>query len=151
MFLKDTIMKRIFTFIAISLAAVMTAKADDRPVTFEQLPAAAQSFINNHFQSDRISYATVDDDLILPDYTVVLVSGVKIQFSNNGSLEKIDAKKAGVPEELIPVQILDYVKRHYQDVRFVEYEIDRRSYETKLSNGMELRFNKNFALVGIDD
>jgi hypothetical protein len=29
--------------------------------------------------------------------------------------------------------------------------VGRRSYEVKLSNGLELRFNRNFALVGIDD
>ncbi len=143
-------MKKTLSILAISLAFVVTAKADDRPVTFEQLPVAAQKFINDNYSNDSVSYATVDDDLIRPDYTVVLVSGVKIQFQNNGALEKIEAKR-GVPEGLIPVQITDYVGRHYRDVSFVEYEVGRRHYEVKLSNGMELKFNRNFNLVGIDD
>ena len=143
-------MKKIFCIIAISMAFLMTAKADDRPVTFEQLPAAAQAFITDNYPGDKVSYATKDDDIIMPDYTVVLVSGVKIQFEHNGALDKIESK-SGIQETLVPVQIRDYVARHYQDVRFVEYEVGRRTYEVKLSNGMELKFSRNFALIGIDD
>lgn len=143
-------MKKIFAILALSMAVLTVAKAGDRPVTFNQLPAPAQTFINTNYPDDKISFATVDDDLIRPDYSVVLVSGVRIQFNNDGSLEKIESK-AGVPEGLIPVQIRDYVKLHYPDAAFYEYEIGRRSYEVKLSNRLELKFNRNFYLVEIDD
>ena len=56
-----------------------------------------------------------------------------------------------MPAGLIPVQIREYVRHNYHDVAYVEYEVGRRTYEVKLSNGMELTFNKNFALIGIDD
>ena len=62
------------------MAFAMTANADDRPVVFEQLPLAAQSFIKQYYPEDKISYATKGDDLILPEYTVVLVIGVKVVF-----------------------------------------------------------------------
>lgn len=143
-------MKKIFAILALSMAVLTVAKAGDRPVTFNQLPAPAQTFINTNYPDDKISFATVDDDLIRPDYSVVLVSGVRIQFNNDGSLEKIESK-AGVPEGLIPVQIRDYVKLHYPDAVFYEYEIGRRSYEVKLSNRLDLKFNRNFYLVEIDD
>lgn len=143
-------MKKIFAILALSMAVLTVAKAGDRPVTFNQLPAPAQTFINTNYPDDKISFATVDDDLIRPDYSVVLVSGVRIQFNNDGSLEKIESK-AGVPEGLIPVQIRDYVKLHYPDAVFYEYEIGRRIYEVKLSNRLELKFNRNFYLVEIDD
>ena len=143
-------MKKIFAILALSMAVLTVAKAGDRPVTFNQLPAPAQTFINTNYPDDKISFATVDDDLIRPDYSVVLVSGVRIQFNNDVSLEKIESK-AGVPEGLIPVQIRDYVKLHYPDAVFYEYEIGRRSYEVKLSNRLDLKFNRNFYLVEIDD
>ena len=79
-------MKRMFITIAIVLASVTFAKADDRPVTFEQLPKAAQTFINTNFPKDKVSFATVDDDIIAPDYEVALVSGVMMQFRHDGSL-----------------------------------------------------------------
>lgn len=143
-------MKRIFAIAVVMMSVVSIMKAGDRPVTFAQLPVSAQTFITQNFPEDKISYATVDDDLILPDYNVVLVSGMRIQFEHNGALEKISSVK-GVPVALIPVQIKDYVNAHYPDATFVDYEIGRRSYEVKLSNRMELKFNRNFILVEIDD
>lgn len=143
-------MKKIFAIIAVSMVAVTLAKADDRPVGFSQLPSAAQTFINDTYPGEKISYATVDDDLIRPDYNVVLASGVRIQFENDGRLEKIEAR-SGVPEGVVPVQICDYVGMHYPDAVIVEYEIGRRAYEVRLSNRLELKFNRNFNLIEIDD
>ncbi|MBQ8811268.1 MAG: PepSY-like domain-containing protein [Bacteroidales bacterium] len=143
-------MKRFLVIIAMTMASLSIMKADDRLVTFTQLPAAAQAFINTNYPSDKISYATVDDDFIRPDFNVVLVSGVRIKFENNGALEKIESP-AGVPDILIPVQIRDYVKIHYPDSIIREYEIGRRHYEIKLSNRLELKFNRNFNVIEIDD
>ena len=80
----------------------------------------------------------------------MLANGVKIQFEHSGALEKIESR-AGIPVELIPFQIRDYVKMHYPDAIFVEYEIGKRSYEVKLSNRLELKFNRNFNVIEIDD
>ncbi len=143
-------MKRIITFIAVAIASVSIMKADDRPVTFAQLPSAAQSFINANFPEEKVSYSTKDDDFIRPDYKVVFVSGTRLQFDYAGALEKVSAR-TGVPEKLVPVQILEYVKVHFPDAFVVEYEIDRKSYEVKLSNRLELKFNKNFNIIEIDD
>ena len=143
-------MKKIFAIIAITLATVSSVKADDRPVTFTQLPAAAQEFINKTYPNEKISFATIDDDLIRPDYSVVLASGIKLQFENNGSLEKIESR-TGVPSQVVPAQILDYVKTHYPDTKIVEYEVSRFVYEVKLSNRLEINFNKNFKPVRYDD
>lgn len=144
-------MKNIFATLFISLAFITLAKADDKPATYDQLPAAAKTFIAENYSADQISYITVDDDIILPDYTVMLQSGVKIEFENNGSLSKISSSQNGIPAEIIPMQIRDYVRRNYPDAAYVSYEIDRNSYEVTLSNRLELKFNSRFALVEIDD
>ena len=144
-------MKNIFATLFISLAFITLAKADDKPATYDQLPAAAKTFIAENYPADQISYITVDDDIIRPDYTVMLQSGVKIEFENNGSLSKISSSQNGIPAEIIPMQIRDYVRRNYPDAAYVSYEIDRNSYEVTLSNRLELKFNSRFALVEIDD
>ena len=143
-------MKKIFAIAAIALASLQIISADDRPVTFNQLPAAAQAFINTNYAGEKFSYATVDDALILPDYNVMLANGVKIQFEHNGALEKIESR-AGIPSDLVPVQIRDYVQLHYPDAIFTGYEIGRKSYEVKLSNRLEIKFNRNFHVIEIDD
>lgn len=143
-------MKNVFVILAISLASSVFAYADDRPVTFSQLPSAAQVFINDTYPGEKISFATVDDDLIRPDYSVVLASGVRLQFENDGRLEKIEAR-AGVPEAVVPVQIRDYVRIHYPDAVIVEYEVGKRTYDVKLTNRLEFKFNRNFNLIEVDD
>lgn len=144
-------MKRMFITIAIVLASVTIAKADDKPVTFEQLPKAAQTFINTNFPKDKVSFATVDDDIIAPDYEVVLVSGVMMQFRNDGSLESIKSRTGNIPAGIIPQQIINGVKGYYPDAMILEYDIDRLSYEVKLSNRMEIKFDRNFNIIEIDD
>ena len=144
-------MKRMFITIAIVLASVTIAKADDRPVTFEQLPKAAQTFINTNFPKDKVSFATVDDDIIAPDYEVALVSGVMMQFRNDGSLESIKSRTGNIPAGIIPQQIINGVKGYYPDAMILEYDIDRLSYEVKLSNRTEIKLDRNFNIIEIDD
>ena len=143
-------MKRMFITIAIVLASVTFAKADDRPITFEQLPKAAQTFINTNFPKDKVSFATVDDDIIAPDYEVALVSGVMIQFRHDGRLESIKSR-TGIPAGIVPQKIIDGVKGYYPDAMVIEYDIDRLTNEVKLSNRMEIKFDKNFNIIEIDD
>lgn len=143
-------MKRIFAIIALALTAVLSSKADDRPVDFNRIPAQAQTFISDTYPGVLVEYALRDDDLIRPDYTVMLKGGVKIQFDNDGRLEKIESGD-GIPAAVIPVQMRNYVEMHYPGAVIVEYEVGRRSYEVRLSNRMELKFNANFNLVEIDD
>ena len=132
--------------VLISMACV----AEDRPVVSDQLPAPAKEFLNVNYPGEKISYAVVDDDLIRPDYTVRLANGVEIQFDNSGALEKISAR-IGVPESVIPVQISDYVKSNYPEAVIIEYEIGRREYDVELSNGLDLKFNGKFRIIGLDD
>ena len=143
-------MKKFFVLLAVSLASLSIMKADDRPVTFAQLPAPAQAFINTNYPDDKVSYATVDDDFIRPDYTVRLASGVKIDFEHSGALDNIESR-AGIPEKIVPVQILEYVKAHHPEAIVTGYDIGKRTYEVKLSNRLELKFNSSFHLVEVDD
>ena len=144
-------MKRIL-FVLIGLLAIGSiSKADDRPVRFEQLPKAAQKFVKTNFADNKVVFVAKDDDIVAPDYEVVLDNGTVLQFSSIGSLEKIEAFKAGVPMNLIPEKIKEYVTATYPEVYYREYEIDRGKHEVKLSNGLELTFNSVFTLIEVDD
>lgn len=144
-------MKKTVLIIALALAGITSVMADDRPVTFTQLPVAAQQFINTNYPGDKVSFATVDDDIIRPEYQVVLASGVMLQFENDGRLEKIESRKGEMPSGLIPVQIIEVVKIHYPDAKIISYEVGKRTYEVKLSNRMELKFNSSFNIIEVDD
>ena len=144
-------MKRFIVTIALVVASLTIVYAKDKPVTFSQLPVAAQAFINKNFPDDKVSFASVDDDIIRPDYQVVLASGVMLDFENNGKLEKISTRNGNIPDGIIPAEILNAVNAQYPDAKVLEYEIDRRTYEVKLSNRMELKFNSRFDVIEIDD
>lgn len=148
---KGLKMKRIVVIMALVMASLSMVKADDRPVTFDQLPKAAKKFINTNFPDDKVSFATVDDDLIGPDYEVVLASGVMLQFENNGSLEQIKVRNGNIPAGIVPMQIIQIAAQYYPEARIIEFDVDRKSYEVKLSNGMEMEFTRTFQLIEIDD
>lgn len=148
------IMKRILTFfVAVSLVALLACKnyVEDKPVDFKKLPVAAQTFVNANYSGVAVLYTTKDDDVILPDYTVMLQNGVKLQFSNGGELEGIKVREGSVPAGIVPVQIEEYVKAAYPGVVIKEYDVDKNSHEVKLSNRLEIKFNRNFQVVEIDD
>ena len=144
-------MKRTLITLALVLATFAIVKADDRPVTFNQLPQAAQTFINTNYPDEKVAFATVDDDFIRPDYHVALVCGVMLQFEHSGSLEKIETRNGNIPAGIIPFQIIDVVKQYYPETQITEYEIGKRSYEVKLSNRMEMKFNTKFQVIELDD
>lgn len=144
-------MKKLILII-VSLAAFMSVvRAEDKPVTFNQLPESARSFIDSNYQSVKLVLATKDDDFIRPEFHVVLENGVALQFDNDGRLEKIASRSGDIPAAVIPKQITDIVKSHYPDAYIVEYEVDRKTYEVKLSNRIEITFDSSFRLVEIDD
>lgn len=144
-------MKKILALALALIAFAAVSKADDRPVTADQLPAAAKTFIKSYYPDEKISFVTKDDDLIRPDFNVVLSNGVRIDFDNSGSLDKIEVGKTMMPSGIVPVQISDYVSAHFPEVRIIGYEVGRRTFEVKLSNGMDLKFNTRYALIEIDD
>ena len=147
-------MKRLFTlFFAFSLVALLACEkyGEDKPVDFKKLPDLAQTFVKTNYPDVAVLYVTRDDDIIRPDYTVGLANGVKVDFDSKGALEKIETLNGEIPVGLIPVQITDYVKANYSDAVILEYDVEKYSYEVKLSNRLELKFNTRFALVEIGD
>ena len=150
---NELVMKKLLVFFfAVSLVALLACQkyGEDRPVDFGSLPEAAQAFVKSHYADVKVLYVTKDDDIIFPDYTVRLENGVEIQFSKDGALEKLESP-AGVPDGVVPVQIVEYVKAKYPGTVILDYEVDRASYEVKLSNRLELKFNSSFKLIEIDD
>ena len=146
-------MKRFFILLALVLPfGVSVASADnDRIIDKSKLPAAAQSFINEHCANAKLSYAKLDKDFLISSYEVVFADGSRLEFSNKGEWEEVDCRRNEVPAVLIPAALSEYVKANYPDNKIVRIERDSRGYELKLSNGLELKFNKDFVIVDIDD
>lgn len=140
--------KSLFALLAFVLTICMPAKADnDRVITFEQLPAQAQTLLKQHFADKVPLIVTVDWD----DYKVIYQSGERVEFDKKGNWKELDCKVSAVPTALIPEPIKVSVKTTFPGAVIIKLDRDRRGYDVKLNNGMELEFNKNFQVVDIDD
>lgn len=132
-------------------AAQVSFAGDKRPVTLEDLPAPAQHFIKNYFGTATVSRITVDSQMFDREYKVVFTDGREVEFSKAGEWEEVEAKRAEFPMGVLPQQIRRYLEQHYPNQAVSRVERDRRGYEVKLRNGVELDFDNRFQLLKVDD
>lgn len=149
-------MKRIIQTALVALVCLVTfqvsAVADnDKPVSMTQLPTTAQQLIKKHFSKKKVALAKQETGLFEKSYDVVFNNGEKVEFDRRGNWTEIDCKMSSVPASLIPAKIAQYVKSTYPGTKILKIEKDDNRYEIKLSNRLEITFNKNFQVVDIDD
>lgn len=146
-------MKRIFILLLTILPLISsTARAEkDRPITFEQLPQKAQQFIQKYFAEEKIAFAKSERDFFEMDYLVVFTSGKKIEFLRSGDWEKVDCRYSAVPAELVPEAIANKVKEMYPDAIICVIDKENNYTEVDLNNGLDLKFDKKYNLIAIDD
>ena len=130
----------------------VSAFADnDKPISMSQLPATAQQIIKKHFSGKKVALAKMETGLFEKSYDVVFNNGEKIEFDRKGNWTEIDCKMSSVPAALIPAKIKQYVKSTYPGAKIIQIEVDASEYEVKLSNRLEVTFNKSFQVIDIDD
>jgi hypothetical protein len=153
---KKKIMKRIIQSAVVALVCLVafsvSALADnDKPVNVNQLPATAQQTLKKHFSAKKVALAKMESGLFEKSYDVVFNNGEKVEFDRNGNWTEINCKMSSVPAGLVPAKITSYVKSTYPGTKILQIEKDDNRYEVKLSNRLEVTFNKNFQVVDIDD
>lgn len=146
-------MKKLMILAVALLALGTTAVSadNDRPINVNQLPKTAQQFISQHFPNEKISFAKVERDFLEIKYEVVFTNSTKIEFLKNGQWKEVDCKFSKVPAAIVPQQIASFVTQNYPDISIIQIDRDKRDYEIKLSNGLELTFDLKFNLIDIDD
>lgn len=143
--------KVIFLFVCLFTMS-MTAVADtDKPIQIGQLPLKAQTFISTYFKNAKVAMAKQETDLFYKSYDVIFTSGDKIEFDKSGEWTEVKCIKDGVPSQIIPQQIKDYVNTNYPDDKILKIEKNSREYEIKLSGRWEIKFDKQFRVIDIDD
>ena len=144
--------KIILALAAIFSIGVFSASADnDKIINKSQLPAQAQQFINEHFNGIDLSYAKEERDILKKSFEVRLANGAKIEFSDKGVWEEVDCQFSEVPAAIIPVAIKNYIDENFAGEKVISIERNRLNYEVKLSNRLELKFDKEFNIYDIDD
>ena len=142
--------KSIFFVLALvmSICLPLTLMADnDQVITFDRLPATAQTMLKQNFSEKVPLVITADWD----DYKVMYTNGDKVEFDKKGNWRDIECKTSQVPADLIPAQITANVNATFPGTSITEIDRDRRGYSVKLSNGLELEYNRNFQVIELDD
>ena len=146
-------MKKLMILSAILIVfGITTACADnDKPIAVTQLPQKAQQFIKTHFSKEKVAFAKLERDFLETTYEVVFTNSTKLEFQKDGNWKEVDCKYSTVPTGIVPAQIAQYVTQNYPDTKIVKIDRDKRDYEVKLTNGLELTFDLKFNLIDIDD
>ena len=137
---------------AVFSVGILAAVADnDKLINKSQLPKPAQEFIDAHFAGIDLLYAKEDCNILFSSYEVRLANGVKLEFSSKGNWEEVDCQQGAVPAAIVPQPIKEYIEKSYAGESILAIEKNRNDYEVKLSNRLELKFDKDFNLYDIDD
>ena len=56
-----------------------------------------------------------------------------------------------VPTALIPPPVASTIQANYPDAMITKIDKERNGFEVDLANGLELKFNKQGAIVDMDD
>lgn len=144
-------MKKLFVLICAAIVSTPLFAGDDRAISVDRFPAPARQFIDLHFKDVKVVLSTVDREMFDTTYEVFFADGRKVEFDSKGAWSEIDCHHARVPDGAIPEAIRRYIADNYPERYVTEIDRDRRDYEVKLDSGLELTFDLQFRLIGIDD
>ncbi len=145
-------MKKLFLLLVVSIVGMVPMLADnDKMITREELPEKVQMFLTQHFEGIEVLYAKADRDMgVVTSYDVVLKGDVKVEFNRSGDWTSVDCEKGQVPNGVLPLGVLVYVGKRFAGAYVVEIEKGLRGYEVKLSNDIDLEFDKDGKFLRVD-
>lgn len=145
--------KRLFIAL-IAVAGISTAAMarDTYAHDASVLPQAAQMTLAKNFKAE-VSVVKIEKDFgRVSEYEVVLSDGTEITFDRDGNWDNIEVRKTmKIPSAFIPAAIAKYVKTNMSGENIVGIDKDRSGYDVELSNGVDMKFNKNGQFVRYDD
>ena len=101
-------------------------------------------------RNKKVAYIMLDPGY-LKSYEVVFDDATKVEFNKKGQWKEVDMNTQAVPSEFIPEAIQAYVNTAFPDAFICHIDVEKGKKEVKLSNGLELKFNKRNLLMEVDD
>lgn len=145
------------TKITIILAVVLIlitgcVYGQDRAINPNQLPKTAKMFLYTNFKGIAIGSAVEDREIYgVDEYKVYLANGIKVEFDSTGNWKEVDGKHQKLPYGFIPAKIRNYAAKSFPNTLITKIEKERWSYKAELSNGIDLKFDRNGNFTKIDD
>ncbi len=149
--MKTIIRKYVAAIVCLLVASTAVYASNDKPVTVSQLPKVAQKVLRVNFGTSKVALAKMESEVFDKSYDIIFTNGDKIEFDRKGQWTEVSCKRSAVPSALVPAAIRNYIRQTYAGQKIVEISRDSKEYEVKLSNGFEVKFDKNFRVLDIDD
>jgi putative periplasmic protein len=136
-----------FLLLIVTTLTFSAASAQNKKITFNDLPSEAINYIDNRSLANDITsvWKNTNDNI----YTVIFNDGTEIEFNNNGEWKEAKINNEKFSVFLVPEKVLGYIQANYPlvSVRKVSRNLDKKGYKTELSNKKELNFDENFNFV----
>ena len=134
-----------------ALVLLMTA-CSDKPVIPEQLPVQVKTFMEQTYPGQPITFAQKDLELTGWKYEVFLADGTHIEFDTDDMWDKVESPMTKpVPAQLIPAPIAAHLQANFPGAFVTKIDKERNGYDIDLATGIELKYNKQGALIEMDD
>ena len=144
-------MKKIFLALACVFTLVTNACADNyQPIERTQLPEKAQAFLSTYVPEAKVSLVRKEIDVLELNYDVIFTDGSKVEFDRKGNWTEVDCLAQPLPAGIVPEAVTKVINAHYPEAQVTKIERDHREVEVKLTNRVELTFNKHLQLIDID-
>ncbi len=135
------------------IAALLTLSvfvfAQDRIISYSELPQQIQTYVKKHFPNNQVLQSEIDYEGLTKEYEIILSDNIKLEFNRKNKIKSIQAKSK-LPDSVIPSKISEYVKSNYQNNFIVEWELDRTHQSVELDNKIELEFSLKGDFLRID-
>lgn len=146
-------MKKFVLALIVALGFGATAIASDTYAhDASVLPQSAQTVIANNFKS-KVSVVKIEKDFgRVSEYDVTLNDGSEISFDRHGNWKDVEVNASkSVPSSIVPDGVKIYVTSKHAGQRIVGIEKKRNGYDVELSNGVDIKFNKEAQFVRYDN
>ncbi|PKP25445.1 MAG: hypothetical protein CVU03_08150 [Bacteroidetes bacterium HGW-Bacteroidetes-2] len=105
-----------------------------------KLPVNAQEFILLNFPKERLLKVEENKDNYEDRFEVKLSNKIELDFNADGEITKMESE-SGLPNSVIPKEILSHVLHNYPDKTIKEWQLKPYGQEIELNNEVELKFN----------
>ena len=123
----------------------------DKKIDWDELPQKAQTFLKTNFTKEKAQQILKEtEDYLETIYQVTFQGKLKIKFDNNGNWKEVDGHRKPIPTRFIPEKILTYIKKSFPNNEVVKIEKEKKKYEVEISNGLELKFDREGNFLRID-
>ncbi len=138
---------------AMALSSATACSGNDKITQdIDLLPISSRQFISEHFADVPVSHIKIEKNLLWTEgYDVILTDGSNLEFNRKGEWKEIKRRGLPIPQTIKPAEIQGQVTKSYPSNRVVAIDKDRRDYEIKLDNGLEMKFDLKGNLIDIDD